>query len=229
MKLTIITPTYQLVDLIYWQVHHARVRYPPDYPVETIIVDGGSDQYIRDKLKKLEESEIPDIRVIFVEGNKHDSYNMNAAVEIAKGEFVLKLDSDVLVRNGVFWVNLLEILESNPNVLVGHCRSHTWTRGHGALIGGYCMAWRRDIDVKWDEEYFGYGPSDNDFAMQFLEKDYSLAIVCPPGALIHLGGIMRGMYYSKPEEQFRKENERNHDIYFRKWEAKLPKLTGFLD
>jgi GT2 family glycosyltransferase len=227
MKVSVIIPTYQLVDLIYWHIHFHRFRNPPSYPIETIIVDGGSDEYIRNKLKVLEKSEIPNIKVIFVEGNKHDSYNMNAALKIAKGDFVVKLDSDVFITNKIFWENLLKTLENNPNALVGYAPTGTWTRGHGGLIGGYCMAWRKDIGFKWDEEYFGYGPSDMDFNMQFLEKGYPL-ILLEPNGLWHLGGIMGGMFYAKPKEQFVKENKRNHDIFFRKWEAKLPKLKGFL-
>ena len=227
MKLTIVTPTFQLVDLIYWNVHFSRFRNSPDCSVETIIVDGGSDQYVRDKLKDLEQSKISDIKVITVEGNKHDSFNLNAACKIARGEFIVKLDSDAFVMNKVFWKSLLKTLEDNPNALVGYAGTHTWTRGHGNLVGGYLMAWRKDIGIEWDEEYFGYGPSDMDFNMQFLEKGYPLVLM-PLGGLLHLGGIMGGMFYAKPEEQMRRENKRNHDIFFRKWEAKLPKLKGFL-
>ena len=46
MKLTIVTPTFQLLDMMYWNVHRSRDKYAPDFEVETIIVDGGSDKYI---------------------------------------------------------------------------------------------------------------------------------------------------------------------------------------
>ena len=77
-KLTIVTPTFQLLDMIYWNVHRSRDKYAPDFEVETIIVDGGSDEYIFKGLKKLEDT-VPNLKVISVPGNKHDSYNLNAA------------------------------------------------------------------------------------------------------------------------------------------------------
>jgi glycosyltransferase involved in cell wall biosynthesis len=227
MKLTIVTPTYQLLDLIYWNVHNSRVKYAPPCTVETIIVDGGSDEYIRKGLIKLENSKINDVKVIFVEGNKHDSYNINAACKIARGEYIVKIDSDVIVRNEQFWVNLLNALESNTNALIGCERTATWTRGHGCLLGGYLLSWKKDIDIKWDEEYVGFGPSDMDFNMQFLDKNYPI-IAIPKYGVTHLGGIQNGLFYAKSEEQFRIENKRNHDIYFRKWEKKLSTIKGLL-
>ena len=227
IKLTIITPTFQLLDMIYWNVHRSRVRYAPDFKVETIIIDGGSDPYIAERLKNLENSEIPDVKVITVPGNKHDSYNMNAACKIARGEYVVKIDSDVLVRNKVFWTDLMTALEDNPDDLIGTSLTSTWTRGNGNLLGGWCLAWKRDSQLVWDESYFGYGPSDMDWNVQFLNRGSKLIKITDRG-IQHLGGILDGLFYVKSREQMRKENKVNHDIYMAKWENKLPVMKGFL-
>ena len=225
--LTIITSTFQLLDMIYWNVHRSRVRYAPDFSVETIIVDGGSDPYIANGLKKLEESEIPDVRVITVPGNKHDSFNMNAACKIARGKYVVKIDSDVLVRNKIFWTDLMNALENNPSDLIGTSLTKTWTRGNGNLLGGWCLAWMNNSELLWDESYFGYGPSDMDWNMQFLARGNKIVKITDRG-IQHLGGILDGLFYVKSREQMKKENKVNHDIYMKKWEHRLPVMKGFL-
>lgn len=227
MKLSVVTSTYQLLDLIHWNVHLSRVRNKPAYPVETIIIDGGSDQYIRDGLQRLETVGIADIKVIILEGNKHAAYAMNRAMQEARGDWLLKLDSDVFVTKDVFWQHLSKAIAKYPNSLIGCFKSNVWSREQGYLLGGSCLAWRRGVDLRWDERYIGYGPSDMDFNLQFLEAGYPLRLI-PNIGISHLGGIMTGLFYAKQKQQFEEEIAANRRIFFEKWRDKLPTMRGFL-
>jgi len=53
-KITIITTTgNNLCDLVFYMAEYIEHRYPPHVEYEHIIIDSGSDEFIRKKLDKL--------------------------------------------------------------------------------------------------------------------------------------------------------------------------------
>jgi glycosyltransferase involved in cell wall biosynthesis len=80
--------------------------------LEVIIVDDGSSE--AETRKILSELEQTDYRVV-PQPNRGLGAARNAGIRLAKGEFILPLDSDNRVR-GVYLNEAVSVLEKNPNV-----------------------------------------------------------------------------------------------------------------
>jgi glycosyltransferase involved in cell wall biosynthesis len=112
--------------------------------VEIIIVnDGSTDQYVLEKLKSL--SDISNIKIINQE-NKGPSAARNRGVQESKGDYILPLDADDMIKPE-YIESCLRILKKNPNVSPVYCDTHHIGEMHGI-----------EKRPEWSEERLIQGP-----------------------------------------------------------------------
>ena len=90
------------------------LRDPEVHPsFETIVVDNGSEDGTPAKLAR----SFPTVRLVRNEENLGHTRAVNQGIELARGEFLLVLDADTVVKPGAF-VRLLTFLKERPEVAV---------------------------------------------------------------------------------------------------------------
>jgi glycosyltransferase involved in cell wall biosynthesis len=114
MKLSIIIPAYNEVATIDAIV--ARVRATP-YDKEIVIVDDGSSDGTRDKLKELEK--IPVIKVVYHEQNQGKCAALRTGFQHATGDIILIQDADLEYNPAEYGVLLQPILDGQADVVFG--------------------------------------------------------------------------------------------------------------
>ncbi len=88
---------------------------------EIILVDDGStDQFVKMKLNQLED--IDRVKVVYKE-NGGPSSARNEAFKHSKGDFILPLDSDDMIRNG-YIKSCVTILQRDKNISPVYCDTH---------------------------------------------------------------------------------------------------------
>jgi len=122
-KISVIIPTYEFSGKGVYQFEKTlNSVYDSTYKnVEIIIVnDGSTDQYVLEKLKSL--SDIPNIKIINQE-NKGPSAARNRGIQESKGDYILYLDADDMIKPE-YIESCLRILKKNPNVSPVYCDTH---------------------------------------------------------------------------------------------------------
>jgi len=92
MKLSIVIPVFNEVNTIEEIVE--RVKKTP-FEKEILIVDDGSSDGTREKLKKLESSNQDIVKVLYQERNMGKGAALRAGLKQAKGDIVLTQDADL--------------------------------------------------------------------------------------------------------------------------------------
>ena len=114
MKLSIVIPAYNEVATI--EAIVARVRETP-YAKEIIIVDDGSSDGTRDKLKEMEK--IPVIKVVYHAQNQGKCAALRSGFQHATGDIILIQDADLEYNPAEYGVLLQPILDGQADVVFG--------------------------------------------------------------------------------------------------------------
>jgi glycosyltransferase involved in cell wall biosynthesis len=114
MKLSIIIPAYNEVATI--EAIVARVRATP-YDKEIVIVDDGSSDGTRDKLKELEK--IPVVKVVYHTQNQGKCAALRTGFQHATGDIILIQDADLEYNPAEYGVLLQPILDGQADVVFG--------------------------------------------------------------------------------------------------------------
>ena len=158
--------------------------------LEVIIVDDGSSE--AETRKILSELEQTDYRVV-LQPNRGLGAARNAGIRLAKGEFILPLDSDNRVR-GVYLNEAVSVLEKNPNVGVVYAdaeyfgeRNGRWDVPEFDLLSlirtnfiDACALYRRSL---W-EEVGGY--DERMPWMGWEDWEFWLRVASHGGTFVHL-------------------------------------------
>jgi len=90
---------------------------PPTEAYEVIVVDDAS----RDGSSEMVRENFPEVRLFVNETHRHYANSNNRALDVARGEYVAFLNSDILVMPEAF-DRMLDFLRSRPDVGVVGCR-----------------------------------------------------------------------------------------------------------
>lgn len=184
-RISIITPCYNQGEYLLEAVHSLAGIDPGLY--ELIIVnDGSTDVRTIEILKKLQSS---GYKIIFQE-NKGLGGARNTAVRLAKGEFILPLDSDNKIRKE-YLVKGAAIMDAHPNVGVVYgnaeyfgSKTGIWSPGpfnlQKLMLANYidaCALIRKSILDEvggYDEKMEFMGWEDWDLWLRICFKGYDL-------------------------------------------------------
>ena len=197
---------------------------------EFIIIDNGSDELTKKYIKSLEE--LPNVRVITNEKNLGFGKANNQGAGIARGRFLLFLNSDVRVGDN-FLQNILNafkqdsdlsatgacggLIDSNINCL-GETRrnSDKWD-----YIVGWCLAIKKDIFDKiggFDERY-GYGYcEDTDLSYTLKNSGYKIRLT--EGLNIH--HYANKTVFNQKDFNPHVLTMQNHEKFKQKWQINIP-------
>jgi glycosyltransferase involved in cell wall biosynthesis len=114
MKLSIVMPAYNEAATIHAIV--TRVRQAP-YDKEIIIVDDGSTDGTREKLKELES--IPEVKVFYHEHNQGKCAALRTGFKRATGDIIIIQDADLEYNPAEYGVLLQPILADQADVVFG--------------------------------------------------------------------------------------------------------------
>jgi glycosyltransferase involved in cell wall biosynthesis len=114
MKLSIVMPAYNEAATI--QAIVMRVRETP-YDKEIIIVDDGSTDGTRDKLKELEK--FPEVKAVYHQQNQGKCAALRTGFEHVTGDIILIQDADLEYNPSEYGVLLKPILDGQADVVFG--------------------------------------------------------------------------------------------------------------
>jgi glycosyltransferase involved in cell wall biosynthesis len=161
--------------------------------LEVIIVDDGSSE--AETTRILDEATKAGYSVVS-QPNRGPGAARNTGIRLAKGEFILPLDSDNRLRD-VYLEEGVSLLKENPSVGVIYAdaeffgeRSGRWYVPHFNLLSlirknfiDTCALYRRKL---W-EEVGGY--EEQIICMGWEDWDFWLRVTCHGGAFVHLSKI----------------------------------------
>lgn len=117
MTVSVCIPTYNQEKFIEQAVRSAyNQTFKPD---EIIVSDDSSNDSTGIILKKL-QSELPILKVISQEINQGITKNVNCCLRAAKGDLIVRLDSDDILHEG-YIESFVPLFQSNNNIGFGHC------------------------------------------------------------------------------------------------------------
>ena len=110
----IIIPVYNGLD--YVSACLESIRQYTDYPYAVILVDDGSDDYVRKKLQQF-ETQYSDVRVLHSDANVGFIQSVNRGLQESTGKYVVLLNSDTHVTSG--WLRrMITCAESDERIMV---------------------------------------------------------------------------------------------------------------
>ncbi len=118
-KLSVIIPVYNEVNTVLQVIERVRAT---ELPLEIILVDDGSEDGTREKLKELPESD--DLRVIYHPENRGKGAALRTGFEHATGTAVVVQDADLEYDPDDFRLLIQPIIENTADVVYGSRYGH---------------------------------------------------------------------------------------------------------
>src|SRR3989344_8081075 len=127
-KVSIVIPAYSTRDLLLKNLPNvlAAAQNPANSIQEVIVVDDGSVDDSVDVLRK----NFPEVRTIKHKINRGFSAAVNTGVRMAKGKFVVLLNSDIYPQ-GDFLEKVLPFIEEDPDIFGVSFHERGWGVGKG--------------------------------------------------------------------------------------------------
>jgi len=117
LKLSIIIVNWNTAELLR-QCLNSFIKENICLPFEVIIVDNASS----DGSVKMIKNEFPDVYLINNTSNLGFARANNQAIRIAKGEYILLLNSDTIILNRLIFKHMADLMDLNPDAGVCGCR-----------------------------------------------------------------------------------------------------------
>lgn len=185
---------------------------------ELIILDNNSGIEVIEFLTELKHDKID---IHFSPENKGVAGGRNYLSKLAKGDYMMFLDSDVIIENQHWLETLLSYLTDQIGIVGQHgCHiRRDWlklicTEKEGFVHGvtGYCQLFRKEIlnFCEVDTNFNTYGSEDTDFSLQIIQSGLKAYIV--PCGIKHKWGCT-----NKTPEQVKK----NFEYMANKWKGKV--------
>ena len=126
-KVSIVIPCYNNTEYLTECIASANAQLYENK--EIIVVDDGSNKDTKELIDKLR----PEIDMLVIQENLGAGAARNAGISMAKGEFILNLDSDDYFEPE-FCDKAVEILEKNQNIKVVTCYSRWFTNNDEVIF-----------------------------------------------------------------------------------------------
>jgi len=181
MKVSIVIPTYNHLEACLKRCIET-IKKTSDLskiPAEVIVVANGCEDGTEDYVRSLGEP----YKLLSTPEPLGYIRATNAGAMIAKGEYILFLNDDVLIldwgsNNG--WIRmLLDPLESDPKMGITCTNKDIWSEGRYFAVF-FCAMTRRKLFIETGllDEAFGMGcGEDCDYSLKIQDKGYKLAQV----------------------------------------------------
>ena len=115
-EISIIMPTYNSKKFIDESLGSIKKQTEKPSKFETIIYDDGSvDDTVKIIKTNISKTNKHNFRLFFYDKNKGQSITRNQAIEVAKGKYIILLDSDDLLESHAV-ESTLKFMDKNPNV-----------------------------------------------------------------------------------------------------------------
>lgn len=240
MKLSVLIPTYNYTCFkLVQDLHEQLLQNEIDF--EVIVMDDGSrDQVTIIANRKI--NELSGCRYVYNQENIGRAATRNRLADVAKGEWLLFLDSDAKVVRKDFIAKYIEAMQVHSDHVVvqgGIChvaecldptRTLRWRyeKEYEAKVGSVgnffttfnFMISRETFNmVRFDETYKGYGGEDIKFGIDAKEKGVKLVSIDNP--LLHSGLDTNEVYLRKVEESL--ETFKQHET-----ELSCTKVVSFV-
>lgn len=116
VTLSIVIPSYNTRGLLY-DCLRSIYENPPREPYEIFVIDDGSKDGSSDMVRAC----FPDVWLLVNETNRHYAHSNNRAFDLARGDYVLMLNSDTVVLPAAF-DQMVDFLKSRPDVGALGCK-----------------------------------------------------------------------------------------------------------
>lgn len=192
---------------------------------ELIVVDNASIDDTFDYLEQLKEEGFFHIRVITHSVNRGFGASVNAGIEAAKAPLVLIMHNDVQLPENGIEVLKKGLLHSDDTAVAAPLLSDTrnpdqkeeYTTGEpyrrGERVESCCFMVKKDLPIRFDEEYRLCFYDMEDFCKQILESDLEIMIAENVVAEHQKGSTIKMMGIElDPELKWR-----NRERFFNKW------------
>ncbi|NBB77665.1 MAG: glycosyltransferase, partial [Bacteroidetes bacterium] len=192
---------------------------------ELIVVDNASIDDTFDYLEQLKEEGFFHIRVITHSVNRGFGASVNAGIEAAKAPLVLIMHNDVQLPENGIEVLKKGLLHSDDTAVAAPLLSDTrnpdqkeeYTTGEpyrrGERVESCCFMVKKDLPIRFDEEYRLCFYDMEDFCKQILESDLEIIIAENVVAEHQKGSTIKMMGIElDPELKWR-----NRERFFNKW------------
>jgi len=190
-------------------------KYASPKDTELIIIDNASLDDTCDYLEQLSNDRFFNCKIIVNPMNAGFARSVNMGMEQAVGKYICIMHNDVFLTSGAL-DKMRELLDNhpeygligprtertlNPQQLVG-----TTADGEDELItadylDSFCMMFRTDMDIHFDEQYELAYFEDIDYSLQARDKGWKVGIA-PNITVDHLFGITTsdlGLYTDSPQ------------------------------
>lgn len=156
---------------------------------ELIVIDNASIDDTFDYLEQLQQENFLNIRVITNSANQGFAKSVNRGIELASGDFILVIHNDVQVQKNS--VDLLKrgFRKSDKTAITAPVLSSTKIQAQSKepatdeswleteRVDSCCFMFKKDLPVRFDEEYQLCYFEMDDFCRQLTESGYELIVV----------------------------------------------------
>ena len=156
---------------------------------ELIVIDNASIDDTFDYLEQLQQENFLNIKVITNSANQGFAKSVNRGIEAARGTYILVMHNDVQVSKNSVDLLKKELKKSADTALtaplVHSTRIHAQSSKHSVdesvvasdRIDSCCFMIRKDLPVRFDEEYQLCYFEMNDFCRQLTESGFDLLVI----------------------------------------------------
>lgn len=212
-KVAIIIVTYNADEFV--KLCLDSVRHYSTMPHEIIVVDNGSEEPLRDYLRKQDG-----IKLILNEENLLWAGGNNVGVKAASEDVThyLLLNSDMEIRRADWLQRIVNLIESDDRIgLAGNAQARTpvWPTFGG--VDGQCMLIKRTLTEKiglLDSEKYPWNGADIDYAARAFKAGYIYKILPrEPELVVHYRGMSRRKKrVARVEQEIMRKEDRTEDI-----------------
>lgn len=223
---SVIIPTTSDRKLLLERCLVALGKYTSPKNTELIIVDNASLDDTCDYLDQLVNDRFFNCKVVVNSQNVGFAQSINMGMEKAVGKYICAMHNDVFLTSNAL-DEMQEIMDENPDYgAIGPCTRHTLNPEQitdnptnernnpltpADYLDSFCMFFRSDLNLHFDEQYELAYFEDIDFCLQIRDHGWKIGIA-PDINVDHLFGITTSDLGINPESpQYWKNIERfNH-------------------